>query len=143
MWGLKTVHGEFKDFVGSFEVGEGSAAGEIQIVAASLDTKNAMRDRHLRSDHFFGAHTHPRIVFVITHATGGAARLEISGELTVRGATRAVNFVASADQSTPLSVIVSTSFDVDRTEFGMSWNPTRILTGRATVSVTAHMYGLR
>ena len=61
--------------------------------------------------------------------------------MTVRGVTRTVNFMASVDQSTPLSVIVSTSFDVDRAEFGMSWNPTRILTGRATVSVTAHMYG--
>lgn len=57
--------------------------------------------------------------------------------------TRPVNFVSSADHSTPLSVTVSTSFDIDRAEFGMSWNPTGILTGRATVSVTTHMYGPR
>ena len=56
MWGLVTVRGGFGELAGSAEIVPGGAArGRLEIGAASLNTKNAKRDRHLASADFFNA----------------------------------------------------------------------------------------
>src|SRR5689334_21498405 len=53
-WGLSTVRGSFTKLAGSAEIlADGSARGRFEIDAASIDTKNAQRDKHLRSADFF------------------------------------------------------------------------------------------
>ncbi len=50
MWGLVTVRGAFGELAGSAEILPGGAArGRLEIGAASLNTKNAKRDKHLAS----------------------------------------------------------------------------------------------
>ena len=48
-WGLTTVHGRFDRFDGAYEVGPDGTKIELTIDVDSLDTGNAMRDKHLRS----------------------------------------------------------------------------------------------
>src|SRR5690348_7090341 len=90
MWGLVTVKGTFTAVSGRGEVRpDGSATGTVTLDAASLDTKSAKRDTHLRSADFFDADHHPEI----TLAVRGADRLDgdgvrVTGQLTVRGISR-------------------------------------------------------
>ena len=70
MWGLVTVRGAFGELAGSAEILAGGAArGRLEIGAASLNTKNAKRDKHLASADFFNAADHPSIVADLTSAT--------------------------------------------------------------------------
>ena len=63
-WGLKTVPGGFGGLRASGEIAaDGTAHGTLAIDAASLDTKHAKRDEHLRSAHFFDVEQHPEITF--------------------------------------------------------------------------------
>ena len=141
MWGLATVRGTFGDLAGSAEVGaDGSARGRIEIGAASLDTGNAKRDKHLRSADFFNADQHPHIVAVLQRAdlagvTG--APVAVTGQLTVAGITRPLTFTATLTEITESAVTVRAEAEVDRGQFDMTWNQLGMLRGPATVSVLA------
>ncbi|HEV3053491.1 MAG TPA: YceI family protein [Solirubrobacteraceae bacterium] len=83
-WGLVGVRGHFGRLSGAV-----SADGGLELVidAASLDTGNHIRDRHLRSGDFFDVERHPQVRFsaagVDETADGGArvsGRLEAAGE---------------------------------------------------------------
>ena len=73
MWGLVTpCAARSRELAGSAEILPGGAArGRLEIGAASLDTKNAKRDRHLASADFFNAADHPSIVADLTSARPG------------------------------------------------------------------------
>jgi polyisoprenoid-binding protein YceI len=47
LWGLATVHGRFDSFRGTLVSQEHGVGGELSIDAASVETKNAKRDKHL------------------------------------------------------------------------------------------------
>src|SRR5580693_2698722 len=54
MWGLVRVHGVFRQVTGNGTVSPtGEVSGALTVSAASVDTKNAKRDTHLRSADFF------------------------------------------------------------------------------------------
>ena len=90
-WGLVTVNGNFERYDGTLDL-ERTPAIELTIEAASLDTSNKIRDKHLRSPDFFDVEHHPQVRFVSESTT-------LSGEdLTVRGRLYA------AGQSIPLDV---------------------------------------
>lgn len=151
MWGLVTVRGAFGDLAGQAEIGaDGSARGRLEIGAASLDTGNAKRDKHLRSADFFGADAHPRIVAVLDRAelhgdglhraglAGGAgATVTVTGQLTVAGITRPLTFTATLAEVTESAVTVRAEAEVDRGQFDMTWNQLGMLRGPARVSVLA------
>ena len=150
MWGLVTVRGTFGDLAGQAEIGaDGSARGRLEIGAASLDTGNAKRDKHLRSADFFNAAAHPRIVAVLQQAdlASGAGRagrigrpgdpVAVTGRLTVAGITRPLTFTATLAEVTESAVTVRAEAEVDRGQFDMTWNQLGMLRGPATVSVLA------
>jgi hypothetical protein len=65
---------------------------EIEIDATTVDTGDATRDGHLRSNDFFGAEDHPTISFRSTGVRPGDGETawKVDGELTIRGVTRPV-----------------------------------------------------
>lgn len=150
MWGLVTVRGAFGDLAGQAEIGaDGSARGRLEIGAASLDTGNAKRDKHLRSADFFNAGAHPHIVAVLQQAdlaggtdlAGSMGRtgdpVTVTGQLTVAGITRPLTFSATLAEVTESAVTVRAEAEVDRGQFDMTWNQLGMLRGPATVSVLA------
>src|SRR4051812_26049891 len=56
--GLAKVRGRFGRYDGTLDLGREPAI-ELTIEASSLDTGNARRDKHLRSDDFFGVEANP------------------------------------------------------------------------------------
>jgi YceI-like protein len=80
-WGLITASGRFQRFDASIETTDDGTAQIIVVIdAASLDTGNAKRDRHLRSDDFLDAATIPSSTSHQRHPRG-QERINISGEL--------------------------------------------------------------
>lgn len=139
MWGLVTVRGSFGELAGNAEILPGGAArGRLEIGAASLNTKNAKRDRHLASADFFNAAEHPSIVADLAGATRTGDRVAVNGTLTAAGVTRPLSFTATlADVSPAAFTARAEGVVVDRADFGLTWNQMGMLTGPSTVDVVA------
>lgn len=139
MWGLATVRGSFAKLTGSAEIlADGTARGRIEIDAASIDTKNAKRDKHLRSADFFNTAEHPQIVVAVTQAAAqGNDRVATTGTLTVAGQTRPLTLTALITEATEQAITLRADADIDRADFGMRWNQLGMINGPAHVSVVA------
>ena len=139
MWGLQTVRGTFSRITGSGEIlADGSGRGRLEIEAATLNTKNRQRDEHLRSADFFNAATHPQIVVEVTQAAAqGSDRVASTGTLTVAGQTRPLTLTATITEATEQAITLRAEADIDRADFGMSWNRLGMINGPAHVSVVA------
>ena len=83
-WGLATVKGHFDDYQGQLDPSANPAI-ELTIDAASLQTGNRRRDRHLRSADFFDAEDHPRVQFVSDSVDLQGETLKVQGRLSARG----------------------------------------------------------
>jgi polyisoprenoid-binding protein YceI len=138
MWGMVTVKGSFTTFSGQGEVlPDGSTRGTVTLDAASLDTKNAARDKHLRSADFFDADRNPTITFAIRNTVLGADdSVQIAGQLTVRGITRPQSVTATVTDSSPEALTLAAEFIVDRSQYEMSWNRLGMIRGLTTVTST-------
>lgn len=138
-WGLLTLHGSFSELSGQGTVApDGSVSGNIEIGAASINTKNSRRDTHLRSADFFKASEHPTIVFTAGEAKPGpSGDLTVSGDLEAAGVSRPLSVSAKVTQASSESATLTAEADVDRASHGMTWNMIGMITGVAHVSVVA------
>lgn len=138
-WGLATMRGSFSELSGSAEIQpDGSARGRLEISAASLGTRNRQRDKQLRSADFFSVADHPTIIVDITGATlAGADQVAATGTLTVNGQTRPLSVTAQVTEATHEAITLTATAEIDRADFGMTWNFLGIIRGIAQVSVVA------
>jgi polyisoprenoid-binding protein YceI len=86
------VRGTFTDVDGCITLADDrpQSSVRVEIALASVDTGNEMRDNHLRSKDFFDAEAQPTMTFVSTGLRPAGESWILDGELTIRGATRAV-----------------------------------------------------
>jgi polyisoprenoid-binding protein YceI len=138
--GIATIRGSFADFDGVIDGGdEAQISGAIRV--ASVDTRDEARDGHLQSPDFFDAERHPEITFASTRFEPG----KLVGDLTIRGVTREVELVAQmtgagTDPWGNERLGLELEGEIDRREFGVSWNtplPTGGLLLGDTVRLTA------
>jgi polyisoprenoid-binding protein YceI len=127
--GLAKVRGRFNEFTGRITIGDdpfdSSLSGTIQ--AATIDTRNADRDTHLRSADFLDVENHPALEFRTTAVRRGGADWLLDGELTIRGTTRPVTLSVEFEGATTdpwgnQRIGFSATAEVDRGEFGLTWN---------------------
>jgi polyisoprenoid-binding protein YceI len=129
---ISNVKGNFSKLSGTLtldEVDLTKSQIEASIDAASLETRDAQRDGHLKSADFFDVEKFPTISFKSTSIrVAGEDELAVSGDLTIRDVTRTVVF--SVEGPTPatkdpwgnLRVAVSATTKISRKEFGLTWN---------------------
>ena len=129
---VTTVRGHFDKLTGSASLNDqdlGRSSIDVQIDAASINTRNDKRDGHLRSPDFFDAEKHPKITFKSTKISkAGKNRWKVLGDLTMRGVTKPVTL--DVEGPTPaqknlggLSVrgVVATG-KINRKDWGLTWN---------------------
>jgi len=124
------VRGHFGDFDGSITVGETleNSTAEANIRTISIDTGVADRDTHLRSGDFLEAEKYPEITFRNARVVKQkGANFVVKGELTIKDVTKEVELDLELDGvakdpwgNEKLGVTAST--EIDREDFGMTWN---------------------
>ena len=125
------VRGHFGEFEGSFHLDPAqpeNSSATVTIQAKSIDTGNADRDGHLRSNDFFAMDEYPEIKFVSTSAERvDDDSFNLTGDLTIRGVTRpvTVRFEYNGVEQDPWGntrVGFEGSTEVNRKDWGVSWN---------------------
>ncbi|MFD4787194.1 YceI family protein [Streptomyces sp. NPDC058459] len=134
MWGLVTVKGTFGVVRGQGEVlPDGTVTGTLSLDAATLDTKNAKRDEHLRSADFLDVAQYPEIAFVVRSVERGRPdAAEIKGELTAHGITRPQAVTARLTEEAG-ALTLDAEFAVDRADFGVGGNQLGMMGARTTL----------
>jgi polyisoprenoid-binding protein YceI len=122
-------YGRFNDVSGTFAFDEADPANtvlDIHIRAASIDTHNALRDRHLKSADFFNIGKFKEITFRSTGANRlDEHRFNIAGNLTLLGVTQPLTVMVTRTGTGPgmhgeQRSGFETSFQIKRSDFGMN-----------------------
>ncbi len=138
VWGLVAVKGVFHEVSGTGTVSsEGEVSGTVTVAAASVDTKNAKRDTHLRSADFFDTEHTPDIAVTVEGVHPSDRGATVTGTLTVRDRTRPLSLDAEVSERGDGEVVVDAEARVDRSDFGLTWNQLGMASMQATVSVHA------
>ena len=129
---MAKVRGKFSGVSGAATVAQvpQESTLELELDATTVDTGDATRDGHLRSNDFFGTQDHPTIRFASTaiRPGNGPSEWRVDGELTIRGVTRPVTveleFLGGAidpwgNQRIGFSGVVP---EVNREDWGLTWN---------------------
>ena len=125
------VRGSFNEFEGTAVLDGANPANshaEVTIKAASIDTRNAQRDEHLRSNDFLAMQEHPEITFASTGARQvDDTTFELTGDLTIRGVTKSVTIPftfegAAKDPFGNLRAGFEGSVAINRKDWGVNWN---------------------
>ena len=125
------VRGSFNEFEGSghFDA-ENPADSSVQLTiqAASIDTRNADRDGHLKSNDFFDMETYPEITFASTAVEQiDDTNFRVTGDLTIKATTRpvSVDFEYAGTAVDPYGnqrIGFEGKTTVNRKDWGVNWN---------------------
>jgi len=126
--------GRFTKFEGAITVVAKDTAktkGEVTIDAASINTGNAARDKHLRGADFFEVEKFPTITFKSTAVKEvEKGKLQVTGDLTMHGVTKSITFpITNAGTRAgmkPGSVVagfIDGALKINRNDFGIKTYP--------------------
>jgi len=129
---VSKVRGRFTKWTGHLELDEQDLTRsrvDVEIDVASVDTHEPQRDAHLRSGDFFEVDKHPRIVFKSKRVEEkGKDHLAVTGDLTIRGATREVVLdverggVIAKDPWGKRRAGFTATAKINRKDFGVNFN---------------------
>jgi polyisoprenoid-binding protein YceI len=138
---ISNVHGEFK-LEGSVLTDPkefNNSKVEAEIDASTIDTREASRDKHLRSADFLDVENFPNLTFVSSRIVGSPEDgFALTGNLTIRGISREVTFDVeplSPETKDPYGNVrigATARTKIDRKDFGLRWNAV-LETGGAVV----------
>jgi polyisoprenoid-binding protein YceI len=124
------VRGTFDEVEGSgfFDQDDPSSSHvELTIKVASIDTRNAERDKHLRTNDFLAVDQYPDISFRSTRVEKNQEDYKVVGDLTIRGVTKPVtiDFEPTGNAVDPwgnLRLGFEGRATINRKDWGVSWN---------------------
>lgn len=129
---ISNVKGQFTGLTGALTLDEAQPANsrvEATIEAASINTREAQRDAHLKSADFFDVEKFPTLSFASTRVTStGPGELAVAGDLTIHGVTRRVVFTVegpTAPGKDPWGATrlgLSATTKINRKDYGLTWN---------------------
>ena len=119
------VRGSFTGVAGTVEVADPITGSSVDVTVdlATVDTRNADRDGHLKSADFFDVENNPTMTFKSTSFTGE----ELAGDLTIKGVTHPVTFDVEFEgvQTDPwgnTKAGFSAAAKINRKDWGLNWN---------------------
>ncbi|MCG8350018.1 MAG: YceI family protein [Chloroflexales bacterium] len=128
---ISKVRGQFERFAGTVEFNENDPATssvEVQIEAASIDTRDEKRDGHLQSPDFLDVAQYPYLTFKSKRVEKiDDSHGKITGDLTIRGVTKEVVLAVeySGQAKSPwgtTSAGFSATTTINRRDWGLTWN---------------------
>ena len=128
---VTTLTGKFDAFEGALETANEDFSGaNISFSAdiASINTGNADRDGHLKSDDFFNAEAFPKLTFASTSFTKVSGdEYKLAGNITLRDVTKPIELtVEYGGTVTDPWGNVKAGFEINgkikRKEFGLKWD---------------------
>lgn len=128
---IAKVHGGFEKMSGTLTydaANPSKSSVQVAIEAASINTREAQRDTHLRSPDFFDVEKYPTITFKSTRVEGSGGELKVIGDLTIHGVTQQVtlNVEGPSDEMKDpwgnTKIGASGTTKIKRKDFGLTWN---------------------
>src|SRR3954471_4465558 len=125
------VRGAFNEFEGTTTIdGDNPANSTVALTLKvdSIDTRNAQRDGHLRTNDFLDIENYPETRFVSTSVKhDGGADFEVTGDLTVKDVTKSVTIPlefqgAAKDPFGNDRIGFEGSVVINRKDWGITWN---------------------
>ena len=120
---VANFRGRFDEFEASLE--DGKLSGTVKV--ASVSVKDEQLIGHILSPDFFDAEANPTITFESSSIDIDGDKVELDGELTLKGNTKPIHATGSvagptegAFGETRLGFTLETT--LDRTEYGLEWN---------------------
>jgi polyisoprenoid-binding protein YceI len=127
-WMVFKEEGLFQDFSGTLTYSAEDPEKckiDVTVKAASLDTRNAGRDKVLRSDDFFDVERYPTLSFHSTRVIAtGKDSYDVAGDLTIHGVTRQITIPVKTIGVHAIPGVgefagFETTFTIDRRDFGV------------------------
>ena len=131
---ISNVKGQFTSVKGVLVLDETDLTKshvEASIEAASITTRDAQRDTHLKSADFLDVEKFPTLSFKSTRISRtDAGELAVAGDLTIHGVAR--NVIFTVEGPTPPAkdpwgntrLGLSATTKISRKDFGLNWNAT-------------------
>ncbi len=101
---------------------------ELTVDAASVNTNNEARDKHLRTADFFDVEKHPTLSFTSVAVKEVAkGQLEVTGDFTLRGVTKRITVPVKSLGATinprtkQTAVAFESAFTIARKDYGVSY----------------------
>ncbi len=145
---ISTVRGEFHNVTGTVYLDEKDIAKsrvEATIDTATIDTREAKRDVHLKSADFLDVANFPTMTFKSTKVEkAGNGKLRVTGDLTIRGVAKSV--VLDVEGPTPeikdpwgnIRRGAMARTKINRFDYGVSWDK-KLDTGGLVVGETVEI----
>ncbi len=129
--GITKLRGRFSAFEGVVEIADRpeESTVSVDVDLASIDTREAKRDEHLRANDFFDVANHPTMSFRSIRVGGSATSWTVAGDLTLRGVTKPVTLDvtfegAGRDPWGGERIAFSAAGEIDREQWA-TWTPTK------------------
>lgn len=115
--GFNTVEGSFTGMAGTIQFDENNLANalfDVCIDAATVNTDNEARDKHLRKEDFFDVEEYPAICFASQEFIKTADGYIVKGNLSMHGVTNIIEIPFTFNDNT-----FSGNFTIQRLDYGV------------------------
>ncbi len=128
---ISTVRGRFGGVSGTVTTDDADPAkgrAQIEIESATIDTREAQRDTHLKSADFFDVEKFPKLTFNSTRISDVKGQnFKLIGDLTIHGVTREVTLDVTSEGKgkDPWGgdrAAFSATTAIKRSDYGLTWN---------------------
>ncbi|GAA2720188.1 YceI family protein [Cellulomonas aerilata] len=127
--GIAKVRGSVAITEGTIVVGDDLTTSSVTAVLdpATIDTRDANRDGHLRSGDFFDTEAFPTWTFTSTSVVAQGGEYVLTGDLTIHGVTKTVELAlefngTATDPFGNARAGFSATTKISRKDFGLTWN---------------------
>ncbi|WCC45214.1 YceI family protein [Tenacibaculum finnmarkense] len=98
------------------------------ILCADLEVADGKEklENHLKGADFFDVEKFPTAKFEVSSSELKGGKLQVTGNLTLRGTTKSITIPATVTQNKGMATFKSAVFSIDRTDFGVTYKSKKI-----------------